>query len=151
MPLPQATISEGAGRVEPGATRRRGRRPMSHGTHARRQLRSSVQALMEDLGPSVGSIADRLGRLGVHGRPGDEERCALSNYLRLVVGTEPVVRSVAVRPHAVHVRVSRFGPSVRVPLSLEAQAFIAAFDAGLYPRLVVERRDQEPLALPINS
>ncbi len=91
---------------------------------------------MEDLGPTVDAIAERLGALGVRGRPGDEERCVLNSYLRLVVGADPAVVGVAVRPHAVHVRVHHWSPAVRVPLSLEARAFIAAFDAGLHPALV---------------
>jgi hypothetical protein len=103
--------------------------------------------LVDDLGPTVGTIAERLGALGVRGRPGDEQRCALNCYLRLVIGAEPAVSAVAVRPHAVHVRTSHWRPAVRVPLSLEAQAFIAAFDAGLFPALVVEsqRPDQATL------
>jgi hypothetical protein len=34
--------------------------------------------------------------------------------------------------------VHHWSPAVRVPLSLEARAFIAAFDAGLHPGLVAE-------------
>jgi hypothetical protein len=104
----------------------------------RRQLRSSVGGLMEDLGPTVDAIAEQLLALGVLGRPGDEERCVLNSYLRLVIGADPAVLGVAVRPHAVHVRVQRFRPSVKVPLPLQARAFIAAFDAGLHPDLVME-------------
>ena len=93
---------------------------------------------MDDLGPTVDAIAEHLGDLGVRGRPGDEERCVLNSYLRLVVGADPAVVGVAVRPHAVHVRMHHWSPAVRVPLSLEARAFIAAFDAGLHPGLVAE-------------
>ncbi|HLH28209.1 MAG TPA: hypothetical protein VKW77_04800 [Acidimicrobiales bacterium] len=103
----------------------------------RRRLRAAVEELIEDLGPNVTAIADKLTALGVRGRPGDEERCVLNSYLQCVVGADPDVVGVAVRPHAVHVRVAHWRPSVRVPLPLEAQAFIAAFDAGLYPGLVV--------------
>ena len=104
---------------------------------------------MEDLGPNVGGIAERLAELGVRGRPGDEERCVLSSYLQLVVGSEPAVLGVAVRPHAIHVRVKHWRPAVRVPLPLEAQAFVAAFDAGLYPGLVVDVRRAERDTLPV--
>jgi hypothetical protein len=110
----------------------------------RRQLRTSVESLVADLGPTVDSIAERLGALGVRGRPGDEHRCVLNSYLSLVVGADPLVVGVAVRPHAVHVRVHRFGPSVRVPLPLEARAFISAFDAGLHPDLVAQNGPDRP-------
>jgi hypothetical protein len=103
---------------------------------------------MDDLGPTVGTIADRLGVLGVRGRPGDEERCVLNCYLRVVIGADPAVRAVAVRPHAIHVRESHWRPAVRVPLSLEAQAFIAAFDAGLFPGLVAETARHDQARLP---
>ena len=105
-------------------------------SQARRQLRVSVEQLMGELGSSEAAIANQLGALEVRGRPGDEERCVLNSYLRAVVGTEPAVVGVAVRPHCVHVRIKRWHPAVKVPLSFEAQAFIAAFDAGLYPGLV---------------
>jgi hypothetical protein len=121
------------------------------GHERRRELRGAVQRLIEDLGPSVGTIADRLGDLGVKGRPGDEERCVLSSYLGLVVGADPAVASVAVRPHAIHVRTRRTRPAVRVPLSVEAQAFIAAFDAGLFPGLIVDGRAAAPSATPTSA
>jgi hypothetical protein len=111
---------------------------MAFRSQTRQHLRSSVQSLIAELGPTVDSIAERLAALGVRGRPGDEERCVLNSYLRLVVGADPAVVGVAVRPHAVYVRLHHWSPSVRVPLSLEARAFIATFDAGLHPGLVME-------------
>jgi hypothetical protein len=109
---------------------------MRLGAEDRRELRSAVQSVIGDLGPTVEDIAGRLGALGVRGRPGDEEQCVLNSYLRLVVGADPAVTRVAVRPHAVHVRIRRRRPVVRVPLPLEVRAFIAAFDAGRLPDLV---------------
>lgn len=111
---------------------------MRLGNQHRRRLRADVAQLVEELGPTVGLIADRLGSLGARGRPGDEERCVLHSYLQAVVGGEPDVVAIAVRPHAVHLRIDHWRPAIRVPLPLEAQAFIAAFDAGLFPGLVVE-------------
>jgi hypothetical protein len=108
------------------------------GAQTRQQLPSSVETLMEDLGPTVDAMAEHLRALGVRGRPGDEEQCVLNSYLRFVVGADPTVVGVAVRPHAVHVRVHHWSPAVRVPLSVEARAFIAAFGARLHPGLVAE-------------
>jgi hypothetical protein len=104
--------------------------------------------LVEDLGPTVDAIARQLLALGVRGRPGDEDRCVLNSYLRLVIGADPAVVGVAVRPHAVHVRVHRLSPAVKVPLPLEARAFIAAFDAGLHPGLVAETTVSQQTQLP---
>jgi hypothetical protein len=128
------------GRLVTASAVSRLRRPgvVRSGAQTRQQLRSSVETLMEDLGPTAEAIAEHLRDLGVRGRPGDEEQCVLNSYLRLVVGADPAVVGVAVRPHAVHVRVQRWSPAVRVPLSLEARAFIIAFDAGLHPGLVAE-------------
>lgn len=75
----------------------------------------------------------------------------MSCYLRCVIGADPEVRGVAVRPHAVHVRIARWRPAVRVPLSVEAQAFIAAFDAGLYPALVTGPKATESEACQIHA
>jgi hypothetical protein len=98
---------------------------------------------MDELGPSVGAIADHLGAIGARGRPGDEERCVLNTYLRAVVGAEPAVVGVAVRPQCVRVRVDRWRPAVKVPLSFEAQSFIAAFDAGYYPELMMDAEAEQ--------
>lgn len=120
-------------------------------SQTRRRLRVSVEQLMGELGSSVGAIADHLGALGVRGRPGDEERCVLNSYLQAVVGAEPTVVGVAVRPHCVRVRINRWRPAVKVPLTFEAQAFIAAFDAGLYPGLVAGTAAKERAKLAVKS
>lgn len=115
------------------------------------KIESTVTEFMNDLGASVTSIAERLAELGVRGRLRDEAGCVLQSYLSLVIGADPAVAEVTVRSAAIYVRVTRWRLTVKVPLSSEVQAFIAAFDGGLFPGLVIEAPCQRREVSPADS
>jgi hypothetical protein len=104
----------------------------------RKAMRQNVAGLIDGLGPTPDDIAGSLVDQGVHGVPGNKERCALACFLRAVVGADPEALEVAVQRRTVVISTSRWSPSLRVPLPTPAKVFVDAFDARFYPSLVAQ-------------
>jgi len=102
----------------------------------RPELRSSVHALLADLGSSPGAVADTLAAQGVQGVPGNSAGCAVARYLFAVVGVERSIRSIQVLHGCVRIKRER-RPALRLPLPAPVARFVAGFDAGRYPALIV--------------
>lgn len=102
---------------------------------ARHQLKRQVLDLVTSLGSTTDCVIGRLRAEGVTGDPGEQDSCAIANYLSAVVGSDPRVRSISVSGWWMVVRYGRGRRfSIRTPDHI--RVFIRHFDAGLHPDLV---------------
>jgi hypothetical protein len=103
----------------------------------RKGIRQEGRQLLGALGDDVGQVAASLTAVGVRGKPGSTEGCAIAVYLAAVVGADPGVSSITVDGRHLRIRLrSRRYPAVRLRLPDPVREFISAFDAKRYPSLV---------------
>lgn len=103
---------------------------------SRRELRSSIRRLLDQLGNSPTEIASNLASLDVRGCRKNTSNCAIARYLGAVIGGEQSIVGISVTERTLYVsRVGRAWPLwVRFPKAVST--FISAFDQGCYPELL---------------
>jgi hypothetical protein len=100
-----------------------------------------LRHLLAALGTTSGSVAAGLEAAGVRAAPEDPARSPLALFLTAVVGADPNVQGLRVRPDAVVVELRAWWrPPVTVFLPPVVHEFSAAFDAGCYPALLRDGR-----------
>jgi hypothetical protein len=114
---------------------------------ANRKLKKQTRSLLFGLGSCRRDVAASLVRFGVRATPKDSLGDAVAVYLRAVVGSDKLVRSIAVQRGHVKIRLARKARIVPrrpvvVPLTGAIREFISAFDEEFYPELVRGRRRQ---------
>ena len=103
----------------------------------RRNVRLGIEEVLRCLGSDLCAIACSLEAHGVHGMRRNAEECALARYVRAVVESEPGISRVLVWQESIRVVwTSRLRRPVVLPLPSSLVEFVAAFDAGRFPRLV---------------
>ena len=105
---------------------------------SRRTLRAQVSEALEALGPRASDVANSLAVAGVRGVSQETERCALAVYLNAVLGGERRIHRVVVRAEELEIGCPR-RPKVFMRYPPGVSAFIAAFDRGFFPNLLLPR------------
>jgi hypothetical protein len=102
----------------------------------RQALRTSLRALLAELGSTGSEVAQTLRSAGIEGTQKSARDCALALYLRAVVTGDMRVGSVVVWGPTIVVH--RTG-GLRLPIRLQVpgavRTFIAGFDRGDFPEL----------------
>jgi hypothetical protein len=105
---------------------------------SRRELTTTIESFLSDLGDNATDVADCLRRERVQGLPRHSTKCAVAKYLNAVVGTEQQVQTLSVGNNKLLVRGPRWWSGrLRIELPVAVRQFIAAFDRYAYPDLVL--------------
>ncbi len=102
-----------------------------------RRLKKETIGVLAGLGASSDQVAESLQAVDVRGVPRDNRSCAVAVYLTSIMGSEPMIRSVAVGHCSLLIQLvgqdQRPAGHLLVQLPKPVRQFVAAFDAFRYP------------------
>jgi hypothetical protein len=105
---------------------------------SRSSLRENLHGFLDGLGADGRQVAARLIEDGVSGIPRSTSDCAIARYLKAILGGDSRVASLEVTRDWLVAR-RAFRHCVKVPLPEPVKEFVALFDDGAFPELILPR------------